>query len=1268
MDSANLIIQANPLVVQSADSPDDLALMAARPERLWSLDLELDRVKVKAILDTGSTISLVAQSVWSKMESPLLSGPVGSIKTAGPGMLSVQGDSIMDLSLNGVSIQWRFRIVRDLSVPILLGLDFMERTGVIFRFDQETLSLCWPPAAKRVELKMSRQDKSEEGPFITIAAPDEEEEEEKEAFLTESLPSAPEVQSEEEFHLLPPEIQEKHQLLMEKYHGLFTEVVDSVAKLKYQHRIDVGDALPVKQPPRRVNPIVRQALQEHVESMVRLNIAERSESPWSSPVLMVRKADSTWRFCVDLRRVNDLTRKDSYPLPVPADYLSVLQGASIFSVLDLRSGFWQIPLHPDSRPITAFSTPDGLWQFRVLPFGLSNSPAAFQRAMDEILGPLKWRGVLVYIDDILVYSSDLPTHLALLEEVMSRLHRHDFKLKMTKCFFYKKSIKYLGHIVSAQGISASPDLTRAMVEYPPPSRLKELRAFLGLTSYYRKFVPHYAQVTAPLRALLKKETAFKWSPICQSAFEALKAKLLQPPILRHPDYSRPFIIQTDASDEGISGVLSQRGDDGQEYAVAYVSRGLSEAELKWSTMEKEALAVVYSIQQYETFLSDRDFIVETDNQSLQWLKTGEKKGKLSRWATVLQAANLKVVHRKGKSNANADALSRVPREHQPAPGPNESPFPEKADCFVIGIGERVDPVDLESDANFTNIGAAQLRDAQKGDAALKEVYDFLHEGKLPVDVEEKQMQLRTKTLSIERGLLVCNENPSGKTKVLVPEALQRRLIVAYHDVLLAHAGVDKTLSALSSLFQWKGMSESVRKYVQSCDGCQHSSKRTLPLRAGLLQPRYIQYPFEVIHVDFFGPIRKSADGNRFILTVVDSFTRWPILVALPDSTSATVNAALWSHVYSVHGCPGRIVSDQGPQFTSHLYEEFQKILGINIVMSSPYHPQGNGPAERIHRFLKASLQILVSRNQEDWDLHLTSVEFAYRITKLAGYAYSPFQILYGREPRTPMDALLGNPSIRLGIDDYIAHLTKTLSETHKDLRETQANLRLSQKASYDKNHYAVEFQPGDLVLVYIQEQVPGLSTKLIKPWKGPYRVLQQKGPVNYELDCMDGSTKVYHVQRMSLYYSPSKPEEVVPASEVDDSKLWVPSGLYDVGDLIIYLERDKWILAQVLEKFVKERRVFVWQYGTEDKKALNIWKNAYFPSYQDTQGNEKFTTTQLPEPWSRVTTTIGTDQVILTRPRLVRGRFDNDTVQLIQAQWMAATAPPVPPKASEHAA
>ena len=428
-----------------------------------------------------------------------------------------------------------------------------------------------------------------------------------------------------------------------------------------QHKIETGEAQPIKQYARRIPHAMREEVNTMIKDMLRRKVIRQSRSPWASPVVLVTKKDGTLRFCVDYRRLNSVTKPDIFPLPRIDDYLDVLSGAKYFSTLDLSSGFWQVEMDPESIEKIAFVTHNRSYEFTVMPFGLVNAPSTFQRLMETVMADLMPEKCLTYIDDVLVIGESFEEHLANLEAVLTRLREANLKLKPSKCKLMRDKVTYLGYCVSAEGISADPGKLDAVKKFPIPTDVKQVRSFVGLTSYYRRFIKSYAKVAKPLHNLTRKNTKFCWSKECQEAFEKLKNLLTSAPTLAFPDFEQPFILETDASGVGLGAVLAQRGQAGETRPIAFANRTLQGAEKRYSVTELEALGVVWAVKHFRHYIYGHHCTVITDHQPLRsLLNTPHPSGKLVRWGLALHEVNLEIVYRPGCKNSAADALSRVP--------------------------------------------------------------------------------------------------------------------------------------------------------------------------------------------------------------------------------------------------------------------------------------------------------------------------------------------------------------------------------------------------------------------------------------------------------------------------------------------------------------------------------------------------------------------------------------------------------------------------------
>ena len=575
--------------------------------------------------------------------------------------------------------------------------------------------------------------------------------------------------------------------LLQKYGNIFSkDDADYGRTNKVKHQIEIENAKPVKEPPRRVPYHLQGDYDKAIDDMLAKNVIEPSTSPWAAGVVLVKKKDGSIRFCVDYRKLNRLTVKDAYPLPRIDDSLNQMSGAKWFCTLDLCSGYWQVEVEPRDRPKTGFVTRKGLFQFQVMPFGLCNAPATFERLMETVLAGLQWDICLIYLDDIIVYGRDFDEVIKNLSAVFERLLSAGLKLKPRKCKLFAREVEYLGHIVSEKGISTDPNKIEAVKTWSEPTNVTELRSYVGFCSYYRRYIENFAEIAKPLHKLTQKGKAFVWSDDCQQAFDKLKNKLITAPVLAHPDFTQSFILDTDASAQSIGAVLSQI-QNGHERVIAFASRSLTKAERRYCVTRKELLAVVFFTKYFKHYLLGRKFLVRTDHSSLRWLLNFKNPdGQMARWLEILSAYEMEIQHRPGRKHANADGLSRLPCkqcEHC-----NED-YQDKVQSAVVKTNDDV-----------------CLLEAQQNDSDIQKVKTWLEKETRPPYDEIKQEGFVVKSLwgqwnnlIIEHGL-VCRrwETPGSNIayfQALVPQNQRRRVLNFCHDIRSSgHLGIKKTLS------------------------------------------------------------------------------------------------------------------------------------------------------------------------------------------------------------------------------------------------------------------------------------------------------------------------------------------------------------------------------------------------------------------------------------------------------------------------------------------
>eukprot|EP00731_Ephydatia_muelleri_P011498 Em0006g392a len=840
-------------------------------------------------------------------------------------------------------------------------------------------------------------------------------------------------------------------------------------------------------------------------------------------LLLVKKKDGSTRFCVDFRQVNAVTRKDAQPLPRIDDTLDVLGSAKWFSSLDLASGYWQVEVCPEDREKTAFVTPYGLFQFRVMPFGLTNAPATFQRLMEEVLSGLHWTTCLVYLDDILIFSATIEDHLVRLRDVLDRLKNAGLKIKPSNSHLMRKSIKYLGHVVSEHGIKTDPEKTRCVADWPTPSNAHELRQFLGLAGYYRRFVKNFAVIAAPLFHLTENHQAWNWTLQCNAAFFKLKESLVTSPVLAYPVFSIGFVVDTDASGEGLGAVLSQN-IEGHDHVISYASRTLNKAERKYCATRREMLALVWAIQHFRAYLYGKRFTVRTDHSSLKWLQSfHEPEGQVARWLETLSEYDFEVLHRPGKKHTNADSLSRMPCSQCRLP-PEDN---EDQGC-VLAVTDSWMP-------SWTH---EELAAHQRQDPDLKQVIKWLETKTLP-KVFPKNASSHVKALWSQCHHLVMQnkilyrqwEDVQGRglnktLQLVLPSSLVPAVLEGLHSSLVGgHMGAKKTLDKVRCRFYWVGQRKDITQWCISCPTC-CSRKTPIPAPCAPMQLDPVERPLQRVAMDILGPLPETEKGNKYILVIGDYFTKWKEAYPLPNMEAMTVARHLVSEFMCRFGVPEQLHSDQGRNFESGVIKGICELLQVRKTRTTPYHPQSDGMVERFNRTLLNLLSLSVSENERDWDVKLPVLLFAYRTSVHETTGVTPFSMMLGREARLPEDLIYGLPvggaPVPQGGREYVEHLKKAMQNAYKSIRDEAWKEMQHQKNVYDERQNERQcYQKGDFVWLHCPAVPRGHSPKFHRPWHGPYEVEEKLGDVVYRIrKNRQAKQLTVHFNRLKPYTQP----------------------------------------------------------------------------------------------------------------------------------------------------
>jgi len=912
-----------------------------------------------------------------------------------------------------------------------------------------------------------------------------------------------------------------------------------------QHRIDTDPYVtPIYQ---RARPVPLRCVEEvkrEIDGMLRAGIVTPSQSEWSSPIVIVRKKDGGLRLCVDYRALNDVTVKDSFPLPRINELLDRLHGARLFTSLDLQKGFHQIVMEESSRCKTAFAVPWGLFEYQVMPFGVCNGPSTCQRLITLALQDCIGVDCVAFIDDILTYALDPDDMIVHLRRVFRKLRVANLKVKPQKCTFGRSAVDFLGHHVTADGITPMDSKLDAIYKACAPRTITELRAFLGLTNYYRDYIVHYATISDPLYVLLRKGTPWFWEAEQDAAFQALKNAFRSAPLLAHPNDNDLFILDTDASLEGIGAVLSQV-QQGKERVVCCGSRVLTPAERNYDTTRRELLAIVYFVNRFRHYLYGAQFVLRTDHAALRWLfHTPEQSGQAMRWITKLADFHMLVVHRPGHLHANADALSRRPLllvDGCLSEAPTSAPVAVPIAVVLAKYGQP--PSDLALD---------QLLD-QSTDASLSRALQAVISNTWPDRAVLVTLPADFRAFAAQRALLHVHNNRlwyrrphllNSTTPVdvlVVPRQARSSVIAECHDARAsAHFAERKTLLALRQRFWWPGLRADVRLYCRLCETCQLCAKRVAPGHAPM-QSFDAGAPWEVVGMDFIGPMPPTARRYRYILTIVDHFTRLTVLVPIrKQTTEATIDAVVDKWI-AYYGVPRILHSDRGANFTSALMIAICERLGVQKTQTTAYRPQADGRVERTNRTVKECLTRLLREHSADWDQLLPQVAMAINSTIHESTGFSPFFLAHGVAMQLPVDLVLPPPTPYPAVTPYVDAVLHRFELAYALARTTLLGQTERAKRRYDAQARTIHYAVGDKV--YYAKHIPaaGDHPKFHAVWTGPCTVLQLLGDVNLQIrHDIELWIRVVHVDRVTRQHSdPDDDHSDLP----DDDDLDVPTSV-----------------------------------------------------------------------------------------------------------------------------
>jgi transposase InsO family protein len=904
-----------PLDCPVVDSVEEELIIYLKFDNRPFISVDIFGLKLMGMLDSGANVTVMGKNSLRIIKSIGLEmkekANKSGVQTADGSRHDIEGVVNVPFSFNNKTCMVETYVVPTLSKQLYCGMNFWKTFGIEISIKKEEIQ--------------------------TIDAKDVEEGEDIDLEMDKS-------------HKLTETQERRLADCVKLFKTAEPGVIGQTKVLEYN--IDTGNSPPIRSKSHPWSPYIEKEINQEVDRMISLGVIERSVSSWGHPIVPVRKTSGKMRLCLDSRKLNEVTAHDPYPLPHLHRILGRLEKSNYLSTVDLSDAFWQIPLDKASKEKTAFVVPSrGLFQFTRLPFGLKNSPMALARCMDRVLEQSWEPNVFVYLDDIVICSETFEEHCLWITKVAKRLADANLTINKTKSKFCQKEIKYLGFILCSEGLRPDPGKVSAILNYKTPTKIKEVRQFLGMANFYSRFIENFSKIVAPISDLLKgikngqKVTKFLWPREAEEAFNTIKSKMISAPILANPNFSLPFTVQTDSSDNAIGAILTQI-QDGDEKVIAYFSKKLSTAQRKYAATEKECLGVLTAIRHFRCYIEGTHFFVQTDCSAVTWIKNLKADGsnRLSRWALELQCYDMTITHKKGRLNIVPDALSRSLEE--------------------IAI------------------------DATSWYGALKEKIEK-NPQKFPLFKIETGLIYKYVKARSEIG------DYSYAWKLVIPPERKLEILVKEHDDA-AHLGFYKTFGRIRLRYYWPRMSQEIRRYVAQCEICKASKPLTVCQNPPMGRQKLADYPGQLISVDYLGPLTRSKKGNSYLLVISDWFSKGVILKPMRAAESKSLIEFMENQVFLQKGVPEKIISDNGKQFVSKLFKDLLTQYEIDHWLNPAYHPQVN-PAERVNKVVVSALKSYVGEDQTRWDCAVPKIAAAINTSVHVSTGYTPFFIEHGRE-------------------------------------------------------------------------------------------------------------------------------------------------------------------------------------------------------------------------------------------------------------------------------
>uniref|UniRef100_A0A2S2R9P6 RNA-directed DNA polymerase n=1 Tax=Sipha flava TaxID=143950 RepID=A0A2S2R9P6_9HEMI len=1031
---------------------------------------------VELLVDTGASISVLTKEVVDNIirKNPSIPQlPISGVQISnaiGKKVCKISKQIFCECKIGQADIQTSFVQVENLNEKGIIGADVLNQYQTQINFEDSTIEFKIDGEIHVVPFFKTNKNIHENIQQVAVQEPT------KVITKTEN--------HEEDETTIPLNTEEEHIFheLIDNYHEIFQDQPGRITP--YECNINFEKNSPIHQKPYPIPVSKQPAVTKEIQRMEQMNIIEPSASPWSSPIIPVTKRDGTIRLCLDARKINTkITPDRECPLGIE-EILTKFQKTQFLSSIDLTSGYWQCPLRRECREITAFLHQGRNYQFQVLPFGLINSVAEFQKILNKILGPEILKFAVIYVDDIHVSSKTFKEHVQHLQAIFNKFREHKVTININKSKFFRKQIRFLGHIISTTGIMMDPEKTRAIQNFHPPRNKKQIQSFLGFINFYRKYIRNLSQQTTILSKLTQKNVSWQWNDTHQTAFDTIKTWFLEDIVIKYPDFNRPFYIYTDASTTHLGAELFQTNNEEEHQTLGFVSRALSKAEANYSTTELELLAILFACKKFRMYILGHKTYILTDHKALTFLKSCQLlNAKLLRWTLSLQEYDLNITYISGKENVSADTLTRYPQNN----------FTNKHQTITINT------------------------------LLLKKFSDTLTKNLKKI----KQFQLEdpfisTKVISKIHKQFIQNNNiwffqhRNQQPRLVIPASLAFELINEVHQHL-GHVGGYKTYRHLKQYYYFKNMYNSIKKSIRTCETCQ-KTKIFNRLTRGPTKSLSTQQPLEIVSIDLMGPLPSGQFGAKYILAIIDIFSKYIKLYTLRRATTNTIIKCIINKYIPLMGPIQAVLTDNGTQFHSKQWTTTLDEHNIRIIHTTTYNPESN-PVERANREIGRILRTYCSNKHTRWPQYVETVEHIMNNTIHSTTEYTPHHIIYGKPSTTSLERVL---------PFNLSTSTESIQQIHMKVRRNTIKHLKKRKMIVDKGKIFPTYQPGQWILVKnhsLSSSHDKEISKLFDIYQGPYEIKAVYN--NNTVDIKTNNSKFIRCNFRNIRpYFPSKKESI----------------------------------------------------------------------------------------------------------------------------------------------